>query len=226
MFLPAARSGMIRFEHLTKGFWVRGEYRIVLDDLSLELPAGESMALLGRNGAGKSTLLQLLAGTMQPASGRVVRNGSVSWPVGNASSFHNDLTGVQNTRFLARTYGVDSDELVEFVRRFAAIGDHFAMPMRSYSSGMRARLAFGVAMGIPFDIYLIDEVTAVGDARFRRKSREVFRARMTRATALLVSHSMTDVRNFCDSGLVLHEGKLEYYADVNDAIRRHEALMA
>jgi capsular polysaccharide transport system ATP-binding protein len=217
---------MIRFEHLTKGFWVRGEYRTVLDDLTLELPEGESMALLGRNGAGKSTLLRLLAGTMQPASGRVVREGSVSWPVGSASSFHRDLTGVQNTRFLARVYGVDSDELVEFVRDFAAIGDHFAMPMRSYSSGMRSRLAFGVAMGIPFDIYLVDEVTAVGDARFKRKSREVFRARMANATAILVSHSMSDVRNFCDSGLVLHEGKLEYFPDVKEAIRRHEALMA
>ena len=217
---------MIRFENLCKGFWVRGEYRGVLNDLTMDLPSGQSMALMGRNGAGKSTLLQILAGTMQPASGRVLRTGSVSWPVGSANSFHKDLTGVQNTRFLARTYGVDSDELVAFVQEFAAIGDHFAMPMRSYSSGMRSRVAFGVAMGIPFDIYLVDEVTAVGDARFKRKSREVFRARMQHATAILVSHSLNDMRNYCDSGLVLNEGKLEYYPDVNDAIRRHEELMA
>jgi capsular polysaccharide transport system ATP-binding protein len=217
---------MIRFENLSKGFWVRGEYRSVLDNVTMELPADQSIALIGRNGAGKSTLLQILAGTMQPASGRVLRGGSVSWPVGNANSFHKDLTGVQNTRFLARAYGVDSDELVAFVRDFAAIGDHFGMPMRSYSSGMRSRVAFGVAMGIPFDVYLVDEVTAVGDARFKRKSREVFRARMQNATAILVSHSLGDMRNFCDSGLLLNEGKLEYYPDVNDAIARHEELMA
>jgi capsular polysaccharide transport system ATP-binding protein len=217
---------MIRFEHLTKGFWVQGRYRIVLDDLTLDLPSGQSMALLGRNGAGKSTLLQIVAGTMPPASGRVVHEGTISWPVGSASSFHADLTGLQNTRFLARAYGVDSDELVDFVRDFAEIGDHFWMPLRSYSSGMRSRLSFGIAMGIPFDIYLIDEVTAVGDACFKRKSRAFFRDRMENATALLVSHSMSDMRAYCESGLVLNAGKLEYYPDVDDAIRRHEALMA
>jgi capsular polysaccharide transport system ATP-binding protein len=217
---------MIRLENLTKGFWVRDKFRPVIDNLSMDLPDGKSMALLGRNGAGKSTLLQMIAGTMRPTSGRVVREGSISWPIGAASSFHKDMTGAQNTRFLARVYGVDCDELAEFVKDFAEIGQHFYMPLRSYSSGMRSRLAFGVAMGISFDTYLIDEVTAVGDARFKRKSREVFHDRIRSSGAILVSHSMADARNYCDSGLILHDGRLEFYDDVNHAIRRYLSLMA
>jgi capsular polysaccharide transport system ATP-binding protein len=217
---------MIRFENLSKGFWVRGTYRAIIDDLTMALPPGRAFGLLGRNGAGKSTLLQIIAGTMQPTSGRVVREGRVSWPIGGANSFHRDLTGLQNTRFLARVYGVDSDALVAFVEDFAAIGQHFHMPLRSYSTGMRSRLAFGVAMGIPFDTYLVDEVTAVGDARFKRKSRTYFRARMAGAGAIMVSHSMTEMRSYSDSGLVLNEGALEYYENIEDAVERHEELMA
>lgn len=217
---------MLRFEHLTKGFWVRGEFRTVVRDLTMTLPGGRALGLLGRNGAGKSTLLQMVAGTMQPSSGRVVRDGRVSWPIGGANSFHRDLTGLQNTRFLARVYGVDSDALVEFVKDFAELGPHFLMPLRSYSSGMRSRLAFGVAMGIPFDTYLVDEVTAVGDAKFKRKSRALFRARMQAAGAIMVSHSMSEMQTYCDSGLLLNEGTLEYYDDIKDAIARHEELMS
>lgn len=217
---------MIRFENVSKGFWVRGEYRLVIDHLNMTLPTGKSLALLGRNGAGKSTLLQMIAGIIRPDSGEIVTDGSISWPVGYAGSFHSDLTGVQNTRFIARAYGVDSDALVRFVEGFAEIGDHFYMPVRSYSSGMKSRLAFGVSMGIRFDTYLIDEVTAVGDSRFRRKSREVFRERMRQSSAILVSHNPEDLRRFCDAGIVLHEGKLEYFEYVKPAIRRHEELLA
>lgn len=216
---------MIRFENLSKGFWVRGQYRQVITNLSMSLPPGKAIGLLGHNGAGKSTLLQMIAGTMQPSSGRIVRAGRMSWPIGGANSFHRDLTGLQNTRFLARAYGVDSDQLVDFVRVFADIGRHFDMPLRSYSSGMRSRLAFGAAMGIPFDSYLIDEVTAVGDARFKRKSRAVFQARMAGAGAIMVSHSMSEMRSFCESGLLLNAGRLEYFDDIHAAIARHEDLM-
>ena len=217
---------MIELRHVTKGYWVHGEYRIVIDDLSIVMPPGHSLGLLGRNGAGKSTLLQIIAGTMQPTTGHVLRHGEISWPIGAANSFHKDMTGLQNTRFLARVYGVDSDALVDFVEDFAEIGKHFNMPLRTYSAGMRSRLSFGVAMGIPFDTYLIDEVTGAGDKKFKKKSREVFRARMAGAGAIMVSHSMSDMRNFCDSGLVLHDGRLEYFDDIDDAITRHEALLS
>ncbi|MFN7002571.1 MAG: ABC transporter ATP-binding protein [Roseinatronobacter sp.] len=217
---------MMAFENLSKGYWVRGEYRTVIDDLTLTLPSGKSLALLGRNGAGKSTLLQIIAGNIRADSGRVITDGSVSFPVGYSGSFHKDLTGAQNTRFLARAYGVDTDTLSDFVEDFAEIGPHYHVPIRHYSSGMKSRLGFGVSMGIHFDTYLIDEATAVGDAKFKRKSKEVFRARMATSSAIMVTHSMNDVRNYCDEGIVLHNGKLEYYPDIEDAIKRHQALLA
>ncbi len=217
---------MIRFENISKGFWVNDTYRMVIAPLDLELPSGRSLALLGRNGAGKSTLLQIVAGTLRPDTGQVVSDGSISFTVGYSGSFNSELSGAQNVRFVARLYGVDSDELVDFVEDFAEIGAHFHAPVRTYSSGMKARLAFGISMGIPFDTYLIDEATATGDARFRKKSQAVFRARMEVSSAIMVSHSMKDIRRFCDAGLVLHEGRIEVHDDIEAAIARHEALLA
>jgi capsular polysaccharide transport system ATP-binding protein len=216
---------MIRFENISKGFWVQGAYRPVIRRLNLDLPSGQSLGLLGRNGAGKSTLLSMIAGSLRPDSGRIVSDGSISFTVGFSGSFHGDMTGVQNTRFVARIYGVDSDELTAFVEDFAEIGPHFNMPVRTYSAGMRSRLAFGISMGIKFDTYLIDEATATGDARFRKKSHEVFRQRMAESSAIMVSHSMAEIRNFCDAGLVLHDGEIEVFDRIDDAIRRHEQLM-
>lgn len=217
---------MIVFDHLSKGFWVRNQYLTVIDDLTLTLPTGRSLAMLGGNGAGKSTLMQLIAGTMRPDSGEVWSDGSISWPVGQARSVHRDLTGAQNTRFLARVYGVDSAELEDFVRDFAEIGTHFHAPIRTYSAGMRARLGFGLSMGIPFDTYLVDEVTAVGDQRFRKKSQRVFRERMRSASAILVSHNLDELREFCDAAVVLNNGRLTSFDSVDDAIAHHLRNMA
>ena len=216
---------MIRFENLTKSFQVRGERRIVIDNLTLTLPTGRSLALLGRNGAGKSTLLQMIAGTMRPDSGRVVSDGTISWPVGFGGSFHGELTGAQNVRFIARIYGVDTEGLLDFVADFAELGDFFHMPVRAYSSGMRSRLTFGASMGIRFDTYLVDEVTAVGDATFKRKSRAVFVDRMRHSSAIMVSHSMGQLRQFCDAGIVLEHGQMQYFDDLEEAIAMHEELM-
>ncbi len=217
---------MIRFENLTKSYRVRGMRKVVIDNLNMELPTGHSLALLGRNGAGKSTLLQIIAGTLRPDSGRVVSNGSISWPVGFGGSFHPDLTGAQNVRFVARIYGVDTDALVDFVEDFAEIGKHFHMPVRSYSSGMKSRLAFGTSMGIQFDTYLVDEVTAVGDAAFRKKSQEVFGERMKVSSAILVSHDMGQVREICDTGIVLAEGSLRYFGNIEEAVEAHLEIVA
>lgn len=217
---------MIRFENLTKGFWVQGEYKVVIDDLTIDLPTGKSLALLGRNGAGKSTLLQMIAGTVSPDDGQIVSDGSISWPVGFRGSFHRDLTGAQNIRFIARIYGVDTEELLAFVEDFAEIGEQFYEPVRNYSSGMQARLAFGASMGIHFDTYLVDEITAVGDARFKRKSRAVFRQRMTVSDAIMVSHDMAQVRQFCDAGVVLDQGRLTYFENLEEAIALHQAILA
>ena len=217
---------MIHIQNLTKTFRVRGQIKTVIDDLTLTIPSGRAVALLGRNGAGKSTLLEMISGTQKPDRGRILSDGSVSWSVGLNSSFHRELTGAQNVRFIARIYGVDTAELVEFVEDFSELGRHFNMPVRSYSQGMRARLGFGCSMGIHFDTYLVDEVTAVGDAAFKQKSRAVFLDRMKSSGAIMVSHSMPQVRQFCDAGLVLEDGQAHYFDDLEEAIALHQDILS
>ncbi len=217
---------MIELRNLTKTFLLQGQRKTVARDISQVFPTGTSVALLGRNGAGKSSLLKMIAGTMDPTEGEIRSTGTISWPVGFAGSFHPDLTGAQNTRFIARIYGVETTELIDFVARFAELGPHFHLPLRSYSSGMRSRLAFGVSVGIPFDTYLIDEVVAVGDAIFRRKSGDLLRDRMRYSSAIVVSHSMPMVRQLCDVGAVLEDGDLTYYEDLDEAIEHHERNMS
>lgn len=216
---------MIRLENLTKVYRLKGRRTVVAQALNAVFPTGASVALLGRNGAGKSTLLRMIAGTVSPTSGRILSDGSISWPVGFAGSFHGELTGAQNVRFVARIYGVDTDELVDYVADFAELGQHYHQPFMSYSSGMRSRLAMGTSMGIHFDTYLVDEVTSVGDADFRAKSQRVFLDRMSTSSAVVVSHSMGMVRQMCTMGAVLEHGHLSVYDALEDAIAHHEAIM-
>ena len=216
---------MIRLDHLSKTFILNGHRNVVAHDICAEFPTGATVGLLGRNGAGKSTLMNMIAGNVDPSSGQILTDGTISYPVGFAGSFHGDLTGAQNARFVARLYGVDTKELIDFVEDFAELGEHFHLPFRSYSSGMRSRLSFGVSMGIPFDFYLVDEVTSVGDAAFREKSRDVFMARMEKSGALFVSHQLPMVRELCDMGAVLEGGNLTLFEDVNEAIDQHVANM-
>ena len=213
---------MVRLENISKSFRTRGMTKVIADAVSLTIPRGKSVGLLGRNGAGKSSLLEMIAGAMDPDSGRIVIEGTVSWPVGFMGSFHADLTGAQNTRFLARVYGVDSGELIDFVADFAELGGHFHQPVRTYSSGMRSRLGFACSMGIHFDTYLVDEVTSVGDGAFKEKSEAMFLDRLQSSGALFVSHSMGSVRRVCDAGAVLENGKLSYYENLEKAIDLHE----
>ena len=216
---------MIRLENLSKSFTVKGRTTIVARDVTVTFPSRESIALLGHNGAGKSTLLRMIAGVVRPDRGRVATTGSVSWPVGFSGSFHPDLTGAQNTRFIARVYDVDAEALLDFVAGFSDLGHHLHLPFRNYSSGMRSRLAFGVSMGIHFDTYLVDEVTSVGDANFRAKSQRVFNDRMSSSSAIVVSHSMPMVRQMCNMGAVLEHGRLTVFPDLEEAIAMHERNM-
>ena len=216
---------MIVVQGLTKSFNLRGNRKYVAKDINAVFPANTSVALLGRNGAGKSTLLKILGGTMRPDSGSIYSDGRISWQIGFAGSFHPDLTGAQNTRFIARVYGVDTDSLEAYVLDFSELGASFRMPFRTYSSGMRARFAFGVSMGIPFTYYLIDEVTSVGDASFKAKCKTVLDDRLDGAGAIVVSHSEALLRNMCASGAVLEDGVLSYYDDVEEAIAHHSINM-
>lgn len=212
---------MIVLQNLTKVFRLHGRTKVVANNINATFPSGVSVGLLGRNGAGKSTLLKLIAGTTHPTSGRVVAKGTVSFPVGLASALHPDMTGAQNTRFVARIYGADTDALMHYVEEFAELDEYFHLPVRSYSSGMRGRLSFGINMGLKFDTYLIDEITAVGDAAFKKRSREIFLDRMKDSGAVFVSHSLGSIREMCTAGAYLENGKLEYFDDVEDAIERY-----
>ncbi|MEM9197225.1 MAG: ABC transporter ATP-binding protein [Pseudomonadota bacterium] len=216
---------MIRFENVTKYFPIRGGHRRIVEELNLEIPRGRSVGLLGRNGAGKSTVLKMIAGTLDPDEGRIVRQARISWPLGFAGGFHANLTGAQNVRFVARIYGVDTDALLSYVEAFAELGKFLHEPVITYSSGMRARLAFGVSMGVAFDFYLVDEVTAVGDEDFRRKCKAVFTQRLTNSDVIMVSHSMNMLRDYCSAGIVLEGGQAVYYEDLEEAIDLHMANM-
>lgn len=216
---------MIEFRNLRKVFVLNGRRKVVIDNLNISLPTNTSVALLGRNGAGKSTLLQMISGTMEPTSGEILSSGTISWPVGFSGSFHPDLTGYQNTKFIARVYGIDTEALAAFVEEFAELGQHYYLPFRSYSSGMRSRLSFGVSMGIPFDTYLVDEVTSVGDIAFREKSQTLFMERMENAGAFMVSHNVEQLRAMCDVGVVLENGRAVYYEDLEEALDHHNRNM-
>jgi capsular polysaccharide transport system ATP-binding protein len=217
---------MIEFRHVSKYYRTPHGRKVVLDDLTLTLASGSKIGVLGRNGAGKSTLLAMIGGTVKPNGGEIRRHASISWPLGFRGSLHPDLTGAQNVRFVARIYGIDTDALVAYVADFAEIGAFMDMPVESYSSGMRARIAFGMSMGIAFDWYLIDELTAVGDASFRRKSLAFFKTRLQDAGILMVSHSTETIRSYCSSGMVIEAGRALYFDDVEEAIALHEANMA
>ncbi|MFU8776397.1 MAG: ABC transporter ATP-binding protein [Roseovarius sp.] len=216
---------MIELRNLCKTFVLNGQHKVVADNISALFPDRTAVAILGRNGAGKSSLLKMLSGSMDPDSGEVISTGTISWPVGFAGSFHPEMTGLQNVRFIARVYGIDTAELVDFVADFAELGQHFNLPVRTYSSGMKSRLAFGVSMGIHFDTYLVDEVTAVGDASFREKSEMLFAERVKHSGAIMVSHGLGQVRRLCSHAGVLEDGHFSFYDDVEEAIAHHQALM-
>ncbi|MGV6849300.1 MAG: ABC transporter ATP-binding protein [Marinibacterium sp.] len=216
---------MIELIDLTKIYTTNGTRKVICENLNLVLPSRKSIALLGRNGAGKTTLLNMISGLTPQTSGEIVTTGSMSWPVGFTGSFHPDLTGAQNVKFVARVYGADTDETRDFVEDFADLGHHFHMPIRTYSSGMRGRLAFGLSMAFQFDTYLVDETTSTGDKAFKDKANALFRARMQHSGAVVVNHSMSLIRELCDVGVVLEAGQAVYFDNLEEAITRHEENM-
>jgi capsular polysaccharide transport system ATP-binding protein len=217
---------MLRFHNVTKYFRTPGGRKTVLEDFSQVLPTGGKVALIGRNGAGKSTMISMIAGKTSPNAGWIESSGLVSWPLGLGGSFANDLSGTQNTRFVARIYGIDTDYLLDYVQDFTQLGDYLNMPVRTYSSGMRARLAFGLSMGLSFDWYLVDEITSVGDSAFRKKSSAVFRTRLAKAGLIMVSHSVGTLQEYCTSAIVLDRGQARYFPDLAEALDAHAANMA
>lgn len=216
---------MIELRDAIKSYRTITGRRVVLGGTTLIIPEGSSIGILGANGAGKSTLVRLLSGVEPLDSGSIQRTGTVSFPLGFGGTLHPMLSGKENVRFLARVHGVDQDQALEWVERFAELGEYFRMPVETYSSGMVSRLAFGACLAIEFDTYLIDEVTSVGDERFRRRCLEAFEERMDRSDVIMVSHDETTMRAWCDMGAVLSGGRLELYDDLEAAIDAHSRNM-
>jgi capsular polysaccharide transport system ATP-binding protein len=217
---------VIRFDDVTKVYRTDGHRRTILERVSFTLKPGVSYGILGINGAGKSTTMRLIGGVEAPTKGEIHRGLRVSWPLGFAGGFHPQMTGRDNVIFVARIYGEDPRRVLDFVEDFAELGSYLDVPIRTYSSGMGARLAFGMSMAIPFDCYLIDEVTSVGDARFQKRCNEVFSSRRKHADVIMVSHSMEVIREWCQQGIVLLNGRAIVYEDVNDAIELYRRLNA
>lgn len=208
---------MIRMNSVSKSYPTRGGPVRVLKDVNLTVRHGERIGILGRNGAGKSTLIRLMSGAELPTSGDVHRDMSVSWPLAFGGAFQGSLTGYDNLRFICRIYGVDPEDKRAFVEEFSELGIYLREPVKTYSSGMRARLAFAISMVIEFDCFLIDEIIAVGDARFHEKChRELFERRGDRAM-IIVSHDPNYIREHCTKASVLAGGRLHHAADVEEA---------
>jgi len=215
---------MIQLDRIFKFYRTEGHVKIVLDHASIVFQSGRSYALLGVNGAGKSTTLRLISGTELPNSGRIRRSVRVSWPLGFAGGFHHLMTGRENVKFVARVYGADVRKVLNFVEDFSELGDYIDVPVKTYSSGMMARLAFGLSMAIEFDCYLIDEITSVGDARFQMRCKVAFDHRRKNADLIVVSHSMATIKDYCDSGAVLVDGQLMLFESVDKAIEVYNRL--
>ena len=216
---------MIELNHVTKVYPLpRGQRKVVLDDISYTFHEGTSMGILGLNGAGKSTLMRLICGAEAPDKGRVKRTSRVSWPIGFSGGFHGSLTGRENMRFTCRIYGADIKKVTEFVEDFSELGPYMDMPIRTYSSGMKSKLAFGLSMAIGFDFYLIDEGYSVGDATFRAKSEQVFQERRANATCLVVAHSTSVIRKNCDNAIILKDGKFQCFDTLDDALNTYERM--
>lgn len=208
---------MIEIRNLSKVYPMRGGHNTVLDNLNFTIQPGEKIGVLGRNGAGKSTLIRILSGAERPTSGSIKRGMSLSWPLAFGGAFQGSLTGLDNLKFISRIYGVPYEDKVAYVQEFSELGKYLREPVKTYSSGMRARLAFAISMAVDFDCFLIDEIISVGDARFHAKCQhELFEKRKDRGY-IIVSHETHNIREHCTKACVLHQGKLHEFADIDTA---------
>lgn len=215
---------MIELRNLTKSYPVKNGFRYVLRDVSLTIPSRTNLAVLGPNGCGKSTFLRLIGGAEPADSGSIITDEEISWPLGLASGFQGSLTGRQNLLFACRINGLDFDQsryVIGQVNEFANLGEYFDMPVNTYSSGMRARLGFGLSMSFKFDVYLIDELTSVGDMIFREKAKKAFEDIRKRASLIYVSHNLQTLRQSCQSALFLREGQADFFPEINEGIEAY-----
>ena len=217
---------MIRLRHIAKTYPTRRGQHRVLHDVNLDVARGEKVGILGRNGAGKSTLIRLISGADLPTSGSIERGMSVSWPLAFGGAFQGTLSGLDNLKFICRIYGIGYQDRVEFVQDFSELGHFLREPVKSYSSGMRSRLAFAISMAIEFDCYLIDELVAVGDARFQRKCQEALFEHRAHRAFLMASHDTHLIANYCDRALIIEGGQAKVFDDIDEAVEVYTWLRA
>lgn len=206
---------MIHIQNVCKKYPSRHGISTIFEDVNLTVNPGEHVGILGRNGAGKSTLVRLISGAERPTSGQITRTMSVSWPLAFGGAFQSTLTGIDNLRFICRVYGVDYKDKISAVDDFSELGKYLWEPVRVYSSGMRARLAFGISMAIDFDCFLIDEVIAVGDARFQQKCHEELFLKRAANAMVIVSHDADFVKAYCKKAYVISEKKIIGFDDLD-----------
>lgn len=215
---------MIALSGVSKRYRARHGWREVLREVTAVFPTGRNVGILGRNGAGKSSLMRLLAGAERPDAGEIRRDVRVSWPLGFSGGLQGSLTGRDNARFAARIYRAEIEAVEGYVEAFAELGAYFDMPVASYSAGMRARLALGLSFAVEFDVYLVDELPGIGDARFTRRYEAVLADRRARSDVILVSHNPSVVRAQCDMAAILEDGTLTMFDDVGEAVRIYTGL--
>lgn len=218
---------MIQIKNVTKYFRTKQGKNYILKNASLDIPSGTNIGILGRNGAGKSTIMRMLGHIEFPNRGAITSNYTFSWPLGLSGGFVGSMTGKANVKFVCRLYGRSDKQIADiiaYVKDFSELGAYFDMPIKTYSSGMKGRLSFGLSLAFDFDYMLIDETLSVGDARFKKKSKEALMKKIENCHVLLVSHDMGTLKEICDAGIVVNEGQIYYYEDVNDAIKEYEEI--
>ena len=219
---------MIVLQNVQKRFtFLNGDVKWALRDVTLTIPRNARIGLVGRNGAGKSTLLRLIGGIDEPTRGTITRYGRISWPLGLVGGLQGSLTGRQNAKFVCRIHGYDDNmaEHLRFIQEFSELGAAFDHPIRTYSSGMQARLKFALSMIFDFDVYLVDELTAVGDAAFVQKSRAAFKEIAARSGLIMASHSDNTLRQHCEHGIWLHDGHAFWFDKIDDALKEYNASL-
>jgi capsular polysaccharide transport system ATP-binding protein len=218
---------MIFIEDVHKRYMTEhGAGRWILRGITMSIPPKRSVALIGQNGAGKSTLLRIIGGIDFATRGRVERRCRVSWPMGGGG-LEGTLTGRQNAKFVCRVHG-HQDELKDrlaFIQSFAELGDSFDEPVETYSSGMRSRLQFALSLAFDFEVFISDEITAAGDAKFRKKAADAFRSMVDQASVIMVSHDESTLRQFCQSGILIRDGLAYWFDDLDEALKVYKSKL-
>lgn len=215
---------MIRLESLSKYYPSKQGKKYIFRDVNLELPTDRNVGVLGPNGVGKSTLIRMIGGSDRPNQGRVTADCSISWPIGLGGGLQGSMSARENVRFVARINGYRDARVIEsFVEDFAEIGTYFDEPIKNYSAGMKARVGFGLSFAFDFDVLLMDEIGAVGDLNFRKKSERLLKEKTSKSKVLLVSHNISEHRRICESGVVIKDRNIIFYESIEDAIREYES---